>query len=700
MKKLFAIGMLAMLPFAALAQQPAGVPHPGTETPSCTPSMGLNFVCGLDQPEDLLQIGSSKWVIASGMGEHGGIFLLDTDAKKARRFFTGASKPDLTMYPDCASVPASLNSHGIALRPAKIAGTYTLYSVTHQPFESIQVFAVDARGVEPAIGWSGCVKLPADFRTNSVTAKSDGTILANVQMHGKQLDFISGNITGGVWAWNPKDKSLRLLKGTELAGNNGIEISPDEKEIYIAVSGTQTVAIYNLADTSKPARTIRTPWYNLDNIHWSGNRLIAAGMMFDEPACGGTRKQIQDAHGNMSCHRGWVASQLDPKAMTWRILAYGEPNPAFGGIATALVIGKTLWISSFQMDRVAYRPLPGSQPEPPPPASCTPAMGLNFVCGMIRPEDLLQIGSSKYVVFGGSGPRGGIGLIDTVAKTYRQFDLSRTQPNLTLYPDCPAVPDPKVLNAHGIALRPTRTTGLYTLYTVTHAPFESIQVFALDARAGEPTLAWTGCAKLPSDFKTNSVTATSDGTIIANVQMKNGASQADYMVGKITGGVYEWKPADKTWRLLPGTELAGNNGIEISRDEKEIYVAVSGDQTVVIYSLADTSKPVRTAHAIWFNIDNIHWSGDRLLTAGVSYDEPACGGTRKEIVERKGNLNCHRGWVAAQLDPVSLHWTVLSYGEAIPDFGGESTAQLIGDTLWLSSNNMNRVAWRRLPGVK
>jgi len=359
MRTLFAVGVLAMLPFAAFAQQPAGVPHPGTETPPCTPSMGLNFVCGLDQPEDLLQIGTSKWVVASGMGEHGGIFLLDTDKKTAKRFFTGASKPDLKTYPDCAAPPQSFNTHGLALRPAKTAGTYALYSVTHKPFESIQVFAVDARGAEPAISWTGCVKLPADFRTNSVTAKSDGTILANVQMHGSQLDFISGNITGGVWAWNPRDKKLGLLRGTELAGNNGIEISPDEKEIYIAVSGTQTVAIYNLADTSKPARTIRTPFYNLDNIHWSGDRLIAAGMMFDEPACGGTRKQIQDAHGNMNCHRGWVVSQLDPKAMRWRILAYGEPNPTFGGIATGLVVGKTLWISSFQMDRVAWRPLPG-----------------------------------------------------------------------------------------------------------------------------------------------------------------------------------------------------------------------------------------------------------------------------------------------------------------------------------------------------
>ncbi|MDB5739164.1 MAG: hypothetical protein JWP16_204, partial [Alphaproteobacteria bacterium] len=78
------------------------------------------------------------------------------------------------------------------------------------------------------------------------------------------------------------------------------------------------------------------------------------------PSCGGTRKQMQDAHADMNCHRGWVAGQLDPTTMQWNILAYGEPNPAFGGIATALVIGKTLWISSFQMDRAAYRPLPGA----------------------------------------------------------------------------------------------------------------------------------------------------------------------------------------------------------------------------------------------------------------------------------------------------------------------------------------------------
>ena len=44
------------------------------------------------------------------------------------------------------------------------------------------------------------------------------------------------------------------------------------------------------------------------------------------------------------------------------------------------------------------------------PASCAPSMGLNFVCGMKRPEDLLQVGNSKYLVFGGSAPSGGISI--------------------------------------------------------------------------------------------------------------------------------------------------------------------------------------------------------------------------------------------------------------------------------------------------
>ena len=87
MKILLAVSLLVALPLAAFAQAPAAVPHPGTEKPaSCGPSVGLHFVCGLEQPEDLIQIHGSKWLVASQMGEAGCLALVDNDAKTARRF--------------------------------------------------------------------------------------------------------------------------------------------------------------------------------------------------------------------------------------------------------------------------------------------------------------------------------------------------------------------------------------------------------------------------------------------------------------------------------------------------------------------------------------------------------------------------------------------------------------------------------------
>jgi hypothetical protein len=340
------IAFTAILPVSALGQQGASR-APFEKPANCAPSLGLSFVCGLNAPEDILQIPGTKWIIASGMGDDGGVSIIDSDAKTVRRFFTGEVRLDKMIYPDCAEPPAHFNTHGIALRPAAIVGIYRLYTVTHSPVESIQSFAVDARGSQPAISWTGCAKLPMGLKGNAVTATRDGTILVTVGQH-------------GVWEWNPADKSTQLLSGVHQP--NGIELSPDESEFYTASSDNQTIAIYSRADPSKPVRAIRTPWFNVDNVHWSGDRLITTGGMYDEPACGGTRAQVQAGGGNpLACHRGWAAGQLDPQAMTWKILGYGEPNPMFFGNATALVVGKTLWLSSYTMDRVAYRSLPGAQ---------------------------------------------------------------------------------------------------------------------------------------------------------------------------------------------------------------------------------------------------------------------------------------------------------------------------------------------------
>jgi hypothetical protein len=63
----------------------------------------------------------------------------------------------------------------------------------------------------------------------------------------------------------------------------------------------------------------------------------------------------------MLCHRGWTVAHLEPKSMTWSLVAYAEPNPFFNGTSTGLIAGDELWLGSFQSDRIAIRKLPGGR---------------------------------------------------------------------------------------------------------------------------------------------------------------------------------------------------------------------------------------------------------------------------------------------------------------------------------------------------
>src|SRR5690349_5936570 len=136
-------------------------------TSACAPANGLNFVCGAQNPEDLVPIPGTRWLIASGMRDGGGLKLVDTTAKTARPFYSGSpaqQRPDKTLFPGCPAAPdvSVFNAHGLYLRRARTAGLYLLYVVSHRPVEAIQVFTVDAQGAEPSLTWTGCVLMPGD----------------------------------------------------------------------------------------------------------------------------------------------------------------------------------------------------------------------------------------------------------------------------------------------------------------------------------------------------------------------------------------------------------------------------------------------------------------------------------------------------------------------------------------------------------
>ncbi len=329
----------------------------GAQSKSCAASGGLNFICGLPAPEDLVLIPGTRWLITSGMEAGSGLHLIDTQAKSARTLFGAGAAPvkaDKNRFANCFSPldPKVAVLHGLSLRSAE-AGRFTLYVTNHGGRESVEVFEVDSRGAVPTATWIGCVSTPNNVAVNSVAAFRDGTLVATVLvLPGKTFqDVWAGRNTGVVLLWTPGSKDFRTLSGTELPGNNGIETSADDTEFFVASTGLKQIVAFSRANPSKPLRVAQLKEFAPDNVRLVGDRLLTTGMIDEEKACGGAPKKPED----IQCPRGWVVDAVDPKTMRITEVTRGPAAPPYTGTATAMPVGNDIWLSSFTSDRVAYR---------------------------------------------------------------------------------------------------------------------------------------------------------------------------------------------------------------------------------------------------------------------------------------------------------------------------------------------------------
>ena len=352
MKQILTIALLAIAASLSIDAQ----------APSCAPAGGLNFICGYQNLEDLVLVPNTRWLLASGMAPGSGLHAVDTQAKAIRKIYapgTAASRTDRTRVANC---PGPLDAkqavlHGLALRPAA-GGRYTVYATNHGGRESIEVFEIDASKDIPAATWVGCVPLPDKLSANSVAAFSDGTLVATVLIRPGMTfqDAFAGKNTGVVLRWTPGTPGFVELKGTELVANNGIETSPDDREFYVASTPTRRIYAFSRANPEKgPLRFAQLKDVGPDNVRLTADgRLITAGLIDDEPACGGRPKD----EAGIRCPMGYAVVMIDPRTMAVTEIARGPRTPSFTGTAMAAVVGKELWLGSFLADRLAYRALP------------------------------------------------------------------------------------------------------------------------------------------------------------------------------------------------------------------------------------------------------------------------------------------------------------------------------------------------------
>ncbi len=336
---------------------------------SCAASPPYGFVCGPRNAEDLVLIPDTRWIIASGMGQGASLYLIDTVQKSWSELYptaTPVARQDMSMYSACPGSPDPNNfiSHGLNIRRGD-NGRSTLYVVSHGDREAIEVFEVNHNGSSPSLTWIGCVMMPDGLDANSVASFSDGSLVTTVLVHpGKTYrDAFALKPTGAVYEWSPGDSGFTLVEGTELSANNGIEVSADEREIYVVSPPLRMAVAFSRSNPARRLRSSRLLPFGPDNIHMGNNgRLITAGMVSVDSVCG-SPPTADDFEGRepgevfadyISCHRGVIVAEIDPRTLQDSELIRGPADDNFSNATMALQVGNEIWIGTFSGDRIGY----------------------------------------------------------------------------------------------------------------------------------------------------------------------------------------------------------------------------------------------------------------------------------------------------------------------------------------------------------
>ena len=149
--------------------------------------------------------------------------------------------------------------------------------------------------------------------------------------------------------------------------------------------------------------------------------------------------------------------------------------------------------------------------------------------------------------------------------------------------------------------------------------------------------------------------------------------------GEKNGELWEWHTG-AGWKIVPGSEASGANGIEISKDGKWFYMGGWGNQTFIRLSRGQT--PVKKDDVpVGFRVDNVRWAPDGSLFAAGQ------GGTA----------------AAATSNVVKINPNTLKFKEIIrypynDAFRFGTVAVQVGKEIWLGSVVGDRIA--RFPAAQ
>ncbi|MBT4519972.1 MAG: hypothetical protein HOC23_08195 [Halieaceae bacterium] len=325
---------------------------------SCDTVEGIESICGLTAPEDIVRAPNGRDLIFSQYSAEGRLSLLDTHNQSVHTLFPGSDSTigaeELWGDRACSEPPARFWPHGIDISQ-QADGRWKLLVVNHGERESVEFFElVEGEQGRPGLIWRGCVEGPKQSHFNDVAAlPGDGFLVS--QMYEDSLPVwnlikaIFGVDTGFLYRWEA-DTGFEVIEGTQGKMPNGITVSPDGKSFFLNVYFDDEVRKYDL-ESGKRVGTVSVD--KPDNASWSlkGQLLVAShtsSMLKIVTSTGGG--------GGEPSMLPFSIVEIDPQTLDTRVVLDHE-GPPMGAGTVAVEQNGYLYIGSYTGDRMIKYPI-------------------------------------------------------------------------------------------------------------------------------------------------------------------------------------------------------------------------------------------------------------------------------------------------------------------------------------------------------
>ena len=252
-------------------------------------------------------------------------------------------------------------------------------------------------------------------------------------------------------------------------------------------------------------------------------------------------------------------------------------------------------------------------------SGCEQVGDIRPICGMKAPEDIAALPDGRHLLFSNfGGMHDGTGhhsLFDTQSEVSTRLfppTSGEIEPTDVDWGEKGCEPPPLAsYSPHGTHLHQL-ADGRWRYLVINHGGRETVEMFEVLGEGADTRLAWRGCVPAAEDTFMNDVVGLADGDLIFTRMFHNAGllEQALGAMGKTTGELWRWNRGTGL-RILPGTEAAQPNGIEIAADEKHVFANMYFEEEV--WKIDAGTGEVLGKAQVGSGGDNSAWGSDGRL---------------------------------------------------------------------------------------